>query len=283
MQLKERTPYMVRNDGKVFECGSIHPYILYHVTEAFVINMLDLLDAPWFLDWFLENSNQDLKPLMKECLECLAGGVLGVSSSAEATHRFGMDEDLLKLFLNQVSLEIDLKPAANVDDNYLVTCEALWEELNNRTNQEFLRVRMSDKYRGGSGRDLYARVSSFDFNWFDIIWRLVYDNQTQLSSVTISADPQAGKKISTPDLVYVIDGQPVDHMDVQEFINLSGNPLIESDEHPYVKNLEKGLPLNEALPDCGSFHNNRNYDAHRRIYLKTHFVESKRSNKRAFV
>lgn len=84
-------------------------------------------------------------------------------------------------------------------------------------------------------------------------------------------------------MVYVIDGQPVDHMDIDEFLNLKGRPIIESKEHEYIKNLKKGLPLNEAIPDCGSFHNNRNYDAHREIYIKADFVESKKLNKRIFV
>ncbi len=283
MRLKERTPYMVRNDGEIFECRSIHPYILHDVKESFATNMVDLFNDPWFLNWFLDHSNQNIKPLMKECLECLAGGVLGMDDSFEATHKFGMDKDILKIFLNELSIVVDPKPANDIDDNYIATCKALWEELNNRMNQEFLRVRMSDKYRGGSGKDIYARVSSFDFNWFDIIWNLVYENRTQLSSITISADHQAGKKINTPDMIYIIDGQPIDHMDIEEFINLNGRPLIESNEHPYMKNLEGGLPLNEAIPDFGSFHNNRNYEAHREIYIKTHFVESKRSNKRTFV
>lgn len=285
MILKERTAYMVRNDGEVFKCTPFHPYILFHEDEIFRNNVLDLSECPWVLDWFLKYSKQNLKPLMINCLECLAGGILGLVEKAKVKHdkypdteayiKFGIGEEDLKTILNNISLKIDPKPVSDVDDDYVATCKALWEELNYRTNQEFLRARMSDQYRYGSGNDIYFRISSFNFNWYNIICNILFDNP-QITSVTISLDEQSGRKSSK---IYILQGQPVDHMSVEDFIMMKGRPVVESQENKYIRNLEKGIPLNEALPDFGSFHNNNRYRTYREIYMKENFIEVKPSRK----
>ncbi len=269
MVLKERIAYMIRNDGEVFKCDTFHPYILFESGESFSHNMITLFNNSWVINWFLDHSKQNLKPLIKDCLEALAGGVLGIEDSFKITSKFGMDEEILEQFLSNINVHINPQPAENIDKNYIETCKALWEELNYRTNQEFLRARMSDQYRYGSGNDIYFRISSFNFNWYNIICNILFDN-SQITSITISLDEQSGRKSNK---IYVLQGQPVDHMDIENFIMMEGRPVVESQENKYIKNLEKGLPLNEALPDFGSFHNNNKYRAYREIYIKENFIE----------
>ncbi len=280
MRLKERTPYMVRNDGEIFECGSIHPYILKDINVPFNVNMDYIAMFPEQISWFIEHSKQNLGPLLNDCFQCLADCVMSLDNST-AKKMLGMGHEDLENTLNVVGLNIKANLTNDVDNNCVKSCEVAWKELNSRLNQEFLRARMSNKYWQGLGRDIYFRISSFDFNWFDIIWNVVHDNQNQLSSITISADPQAGK--TTGYEVYIIDGKPIDHINIDEFLELPGNPVVEEKENEKITKLNHGMFLNEVFSNFGYFHNTGIYEAYRDIYIKTHFIESKRSNKRAFL
>ena len=193
MYLKERMPYMIRNDGEIFECGFMHPYILKDVNAPFEVNINYIAMFPEQINWFVEHSKQNLKSLLNDCFQCLTDCVMSLDNNT-AKKIFGMEHVGLENALKVIGLNVEPNFIDEVDTNCIKSCEVAWKELNSRLNQEFLRARMSDKYRYGSGRDIYFRVSSFDFNWFNIIWKIIHDNQNQLSSVTISADHQAGKK-----------------------------------------------------------------------------------------
>ena len=280
MQLKERTPYMIRNDGEIFECGFMHPYILKDVNAPFEVNINYIAMFPEQINWFVEHSKQNLKSLLNDCFQCLADCVMSLDNNT-AKKTFGMEHVDLENALNVIGLNIEPNFIDEVDTNCIKSCEVAWKELNSRLNQEFLRVRMSGKYWQGLGKDIYFRISSFDFNWFDIIWKIIHDNQNQLSSITISADPQAGKTIGHE--VYIISGKPVDHMGIDEFLELPGNPLVEDMENEKITKLNQGMFLNNIFPDFGYFHNTGIYEAYRDIYIRTHFVENKKSNKRTFI
>lgn len=56
--LPSTTPYMLRNDGKLLTCGSIHPYILMSVKSSLKTNIKTLDDHIDFLDWFYQNTLQ---------------------------------------------------------------------------------------------------------------------------------------------------------------------------------------------------------------------------------
>lgn len=61
------TPYMLRNDGALLECDSIHPYILMSVKSSLETNVKTLNGHPEFLEWFYDNTLQEkVKELIDE-------------------------------------------------------------------------------------------------------------------------------------------------------------------------------------------------------------------------
>ena len=59
-----------------------------------------------------------------------------------------------------------------------------------------------------------------------MIWKTVYDNKNFISSVTVVTDPDSQK--TDVEEFYSHNGEELDHMPVNDFINLSGRPVIES-------------------------------------------------------
>lgn len=57
--LPSTTPYMLRNDGTLLTCGSIHPYILMSVKSSLKTNIKTLDIHLDFLDWFYQNTLQE--------------------------------------------------------------------------------------------------------------------------------------------------------------------------------------------------------------------------------
>lgn len=119
----------------------------------------------------------------------------------------------------------------------------LMDLLNDITNQEFCRVRTSNykvKYGGDNG-EIYFRISSRGFNWFNLIWDIVNKYQKQIKNVTIVNDKQStgGKEF---DYYY-------DHIPVDEFLTLKGSLVIEnySGKTSKVKNLKPIGALNEDI------------------------------------
>lgn len=124
--------------------------------------------------------------------------------------------------------------------------EELMNLLNDLTNQEFCRVRTSNykvKYGGDNGQ-IYFRISSTGFNWFDLIWNIVNKFSKNIKEVTIMKDKQTfgGKEF---DYYY-------NHLPTDEFLTLKRNPIVESIDSNIKDNLvnediEKHDTLNTEL------------------------------------
>ena len=104
------------------------------------------------------------------------------------------------------------------------------DRLNDLTNQEFCRARTSNfKVKvGGDNGEIYFRISSKDFNWFDLIWKVVFEHRNSIKDVTVVKDTQSlgGKEFN----YYTINGKPLSHIDTEEFLTLKGNPVLESED-----------------------------------------------------
>ena len=78
--LKSNTPYMLRKDGTLLECGSVHPYIIASWGYDADYNYKRLMGKTHILDWFLENSqNEKTKDMlyMEECERPIAQQIFG--------------------------------------------------------------------------------------------------------------------------------------------------------------------------------------------------------------
>lgn len=186
--LKTATPYMLRKDGKLIDCSPIHPYLMdVRMDEGRELDKLFSKHID-YLDWFAVN---------------------------------GIDvaDDIKSLKSMYGLYRGDRRFDRKIIDSYI--------KINDITNNQFCRVRTSDIRFGGDNHSIYFRVSSSNgFDWFPLIWNVVYENRNWISDVTIVRDPQA-KNCNTNDF-YRLGGEITNHLDVVDFPNLKGHPLVES-------------------------------------------------------
>lgn len=228
--LKKQTPYMLRNDGKLFDCSHLtaHPYLIgfgeINTKNDFYEYLKNSLSDE-FLQWFYKNTNHmSTKKLIKIFVNFLV-------NNSET-------KKIIQPYVENFNI------TGNEKEITLPDAISIFKELEAELNQEFLRARTSDMYYGGSGKDIYFRVSSTGFNWFDLIWNLIYENKDFITSVTIATDPSSHK--SEEEKFYSHKGQEFDHMPTEEFITLSGNPVVES-LSLNKKRLAEGYSLYDAF------------------------------------
>ena len=218
--LKVGKPYMIRNDGEVFELKDVHPYINYDVTDDYNYLLLEEGKyADWWI-WFYENTQiEDVKELIERALRILyTRWHLGAKSLPKVYEK--------KIFPYFSIGEDDIIDGATYDDFI-----NLADTASDIVNQEFLRCRVGGYYvNDGDANEIYFRVSSTDFNWFDIIWTLVNSvSKRGVKKITITKDNQA---LGVSDVIRC-KGVAVVHLDVSTFLELPGNPVVE-DLHKLV-------------------------------------------------
>ena len=275
MIIKKATPYMIRNDGTVFECEDRHPYVLKDVNFPMAMNMEAILsnsgrDIIWFAS---HTKNKNLIELIRKSLQSVAN-IFGDNSEIDIDLYSALGFDETDFFSwEPIFREFSVRPKSCYISNYAVKeCISFWKDLNFETNQEFLRMRTSDLYRGGDSRSAYFRISSFGFNWFAIIWDICYRLSYWVEDVTIVADEQAGKDVGKR--FYVLQGKSVDHMPIDEFLTTSGNPVVESEMSSTARDLYHGKTLMETFTDRG-LHNQEIFEVWRKYFTRLQFTEEK--------
>lgn len=205
--IKPATPYMIRNDGKVFTCGTIHPYIATDIYNTLKDNISYLFSDDFeSLLWFYTNT---ARVETKKAIEILVSAVVLDFSSAFGLSQHHIDKIKKSVDFNLDSVHITREQVNN-----------LYINLNNLCNQEFLRARTSNMLYGGSNNSIYFRISSVNFNWFDIIWDFVNRHKMFISDITIVKDSRTfGGKYD----VY----KKFNHIPIGIFLTLSGNPIVE--------------------------------------------------------
>ena len=243
--LKPATPYMLRNDGLLIDCSPLHPYIKYLIWSDNK-SQIELLfnDHFDFLEWFKKNTQHDeVKTEIDKFISAvIRNGSYDINNAIEP-------KDVVDLSTDDI--------------------ESMFIELNNEMNQEFCRVRTSNMRFGGTSGDVYFRISSTDFNWFDVIRKLVADNKDFVETVTITTDTQAkGGRPQT----YEHNGTKVYQLPTDEFLTLSGNPIIEKDN--ICKELEKGSSLMEAFSNIHPSHINSCFYTLRKNWINENFTQN---------
>lgn len=222
---------MLRNDGKLFQISQkelkdfglfIHPYLLdLELLDIKTIPFNLLLDNFFYgyglpsLIWFYNHTLNDNAKIESDII------------ASNFFKKMNMD-------LPNVFNEIDLKLEEDeLKSRYFI--------LNNVFNQEFCKVRFAGKYRIEGNNEIWFRISSMNFNWFDLIWKVVYHNEYSIEYVNICTDKQAKGK----EKFYTIGRDEINKFPVKDFLMLQGNPIIESNS--IIKDLASGKPLNEAI------------------------------------
>lgn len=170
----------------------------------------------------------------------------------------------------------------NIISNLKFTQEEI-DRLWYLTNQEFCRVRTSNyRYKiGGDNGEIYFRISSENFNWFDLIWNTCIKYSPSIDYITIMRDPQVfGKQFD-----YIkIKGEPMNKYPLKNFIELEGEPLVESllledlpkelarkvygKEYIDIRSLVTNKSLKKPVDIYDIFKNNTTIDIHKASFRK---------------
>ena len=215
--LKRSTPYMLNKWGDLIEVKSgHHPYLLDNHSSTPISDQIEQLlqNRPEDLIWYYENTNN--KSVSKDLITLLA---IVYSSNANSY------EDQYGNFLIRLAAALN-----NQIDLSLVSCDGIQAEnliksLNDRVNEEFIRVRTSHMTMPSTAnQNIYFRIGSKYTNWFDAIWKTVYKYKNWIDSVTIVTDLKSKGK----ETYYRFENTVADEMPIEEFLMLKGNPLVES-------------------------------------------------------
>lgn len=234
--LENGSAYMLRNDGKLFNCEDVglHPYIIYYLNYS-LKDSLDLLFRQNLdhFGWFYVHTKSDF---VRNSLR-----QLGIEYYCS-----GLFENLSQGKLNQLkSIVGDFSEGDSIHLT-LDEIDDLLKHCNNETNQEFCRMRTSSLKFGIANNGIYFRISSVGFNWFNLIWEVVYRFKDRVSDVTVCTDTQSkGGKLK----YYSHNGKELNRVPVDEFINLSGNPVVESYDSYSSQMLANGKSLEESFED----------------------------------
>lgn len=215
--LKRSTPYMLNLQGDLIECEiGYHPYLLRATSSFPLIKQLErvIKNDPESLKWYYENTDSfKIRGLILDILYCLA-----TKHKDEYTDPYG--NYIIRLCEGLLNYDITKHNITSKG-----TIEDLFSVVNDKVNEEFTRVRTSHiTMPDNSNQDIYFRISSKHTNWFDTIWNIVYNNRNWIDSVTIVTDKNSKGK----EEFYKLGNLISDHMSVEDFINLKGNPIIES-------------------------------------------------------
>lgn len=212
--IKPNTPYMLTREGKLLSIpNGVHPYLDPDGEEITIENLHKVLDEYSSLKWFYDNTrNKETKEDIKLLIE-------GIFFNQKQLQTLGWNEEFQNIYRKEFEIPSNYKNEYGLKD--IIN---LANVLRHALNDEFCRVRTSNKYwAAGGNRDIYFRISSYGFNWFNIIWKICYENKNFISTVTIVED----KQTRGYERFYNLSGEKTDHLPIDDFLNLSGNPIVE--------------------------------------------------------
>lgn len=234
MILKEATAnaFMIRNDGKVFQ-------MLQHIYGS----NEEVDETLYAAEWLYSATGKD--KTKKLIIDLISSWGYSLDYEGDIVQKIHTDIDskgykfLSHEFIDTISKLILI---AAPHEDYMALNDLVVNEL----NQEFLRARYGGMYNSAVGNhEVVFRVSSVGFNWFNIIFNFVYDHKNSISAVTIVKDEES----TGFDDAYTHNGKKIFQMPTEEFILLSGNPIIENVQNSSTlyKELSKGSSIQESI------------------------------------
>lgn len=213
--------YMIRNDGELFPIKA-HVYVRSDDIDE------SLNAATWL---FEHTKSAKTKNLVLTFIHSWAykelsdGGFKDMSALVHAIQDYieEIGEDFFGFFNTKFLRDnkdgIFKAPVMDDVDGFSAM---VGEEL----NQEFLRARYGGMYDSlPTSKEMVFRISSTDFDWFNIIYTFVADHAAVIKSVTVCADEES---IGRKSYFYEYKGQKFQQMPVDDFLSMSGTPIMES-------------------------------------------------------
>lgn len=215
--LKKSPPYMLNKWGDLIEVESeYHPYLLDNHSSTSISDQLEQLlkNRPEDLIWYYKYTNN--KSVSRDIIALLAAAYDSDAKSYE--DQYG---NFLVRLATALDNQVDLS-SIPYDD---IQIEDLIKSLNDRVNEEFIRVRTSHMTMPSTAnQSIYFRVGSKYTNWFEAIWSIVYKYRTWIDTVTIVTDLKSKGK----GFYCRFGNKTANRMSTEEFLMLKGNPLVES-------------------------------------------------------
>jgi hypothetical protein len=245
---KKTAPYMLRwEDGSLInvdDIASVGSLAIHPTLDPMVglggdreEQLKVLINANGIIPWFYtnysdESAKSDIRVLVITYIMLFACRDFDVTRYypllvSEKICKVLFKSDLEKMYKAAVEafsvLPItDGEPVEDVKEKLL----QLYEKLIIKTNSDFARVRLGGRYYSNlSGKqDIYFRLGDTAHNWYDKIWAVVNENKNILATVTIEIeDDYYTREIHTAK----IKGKAVSKMPVDEFLTISGRPVVE--------------------------------------------------------
>lgn len=143
--LKPNTPYMMTRDGTLLKIpNGVHPYLDPYGDEINKDNLHTLLDEYSSLKWFYDNTRS------KENKKNIQYLIEGIFYNQRQLSTLGWDENLQNTYRKEFNIPENYKGNYSLKD--IIN---LANNLRHALNDEFCRVRTSDKYWGvGNNKDI---------------------------------------------------------------------------------------------------------------------------------
>lgn len=193
-----------------------HPYLLDNHFSTSISDQIEQLlkNRPEDLIWYYEYTGSRI--VRSDIMTFLAA----IYNSNAKFYEDQCGNFLLRL-TSALDSQIDLSSISCSN----IQVEDLINSLNDRVNEEFVRVRTSHMTMpSNANQNIYFRIGSKYTNWFDAIWKIVYKYKNWIDSVTIVTDLKSKGR----ETYYRFGNKVADEMSVEEFLMLKGNPLVES-------------------------------------------------------
>lgn len=167
------TAWMIRADGIAVPC-----------VQHIYANKSELDETLYAAEWLYKNTLRAktrtvILKLIKSYAETL-GGISAVFADIERKPYVFLTKD----FINSIQDELTRAEAGNISE--------LSVKVENALNNEFTRARYGGLYSTDkNSRDMYFRISSNGFDWYDIIYDFVKSRADIINTVTIVRDEES--------------------------------------------------------------------------------------------
>lgn len=207
--------FMIRNDGTVFA-------VTQHIYGNTDIDQIE--ETIYAAEWLFEHTKQENnKKLVFELLHSWIEVIHPIYNEDYLEAFYSVIDNrpykfLSKSFVTKYINEIQCAKTVRLTEINRLICEEL--------NQEFLRARFNGMYNSSfsDSGEMVFRISSANFNWFNIIWSFVYTNKTKIKTVSVVADEEATGKL---DYYYNDKGIVYNNLPIEDFITLPGNSMLD--------------------------------------------------------